>query len=165
MQYRAPLGLMVDPRNDDLVRRLAFLEKYDFSVITKDVSDKYGWSEEKAKEVELQFKRFMSLAWLDRSEYHIPEIDVDEYWHRAILHTQWYGRFCQDMFGSFYHHTPEPSPDNVNQRNRDRSLELIKYWYGQEWEHLVRTCTQSKGPVPTIDNIGLSPSREVIPAI
>ena len=60
------------------------------------------------KKIETETKRFFSFAFLDPGYYHIPEPDVDEYWHRMILHTQWYSKFCLDTFGQYYHHTPEP---------------------------------------------------------
>lgn len=161
----APLGIIVDPRNPALLEKLYELEKYDFSSITSDAREKLGWDEPTAAAVELQFKRFLSLNWLDPGRYHIPEINVDEYWHRAILHTKWYAEFCRKTFGSFYHHTPLPDPKNMSVENRDKTILLISYWYGDDWKDLVRTCTQCEGPeIHPITIQHLAPSAETMPS-
>jgi hypothetical protein len=152
------LGLKRPTENPKLDAWLLRLTNYDFQPITKSCIDRYGWKQEKAKTTEMETKRFFSFAFLDPGHYHIPEPDVDEYWHRMILHTQWYQKFCSDIFGQYYHHTPEPDQDLVSEDNRRRSLELIQYWYGYRWESLVRTCTQCKGPITGIVAEGLEPS-------
>lgn|SRR5574337_361112 len=141
-----PLGLIHDPQNPLLLQRLAELEAYDFSHITRSVQDKYGWDPDKSRSVEIETKKFFSLAFLDQGYYHIPEPDIDEYWHRMILHTQFYIAFCDAIFGGYYHHTPEPSDDKLNEENRNRTLELIPKWYGNSWRSVVKTCTQCRGP-------------------
>lgn len=157
-----PLELVRNPGNKRTISWLHKMENYDFSDITSDVKKKFDWSQEKASETENQVKQFMALAVLDPGYYHIPEIDVDEYWHRMILHTQWYAKFCDDVFGSFYHHTPEPDPDHLSLENRERTLRLAEYWYGFQWKHLVLTCTQSQGPIP-INLKHLAPTTEAMP--
>ena len=37
-----------------------------------------------------------------------PSPLVDRAWHTFILHTRDYAQFCQDRFGRFIHHVPEP---------------------------------------------------------
>ena len=119
------LGLIRPTGNPKLDEVLRKLEAYDFSPVTKSCIDRYGWSAEKAQQTEIETKRFFSLAFLDPGHYHIPESDVDEYWHRMILHTQWYQQFCLDTFGAYYHHTPEPEQNLISEENRKRSLALI----------------------------------------
>lgn len=155
-----PLGIIRETGNKKLDSKLLDLENYDFSRITKSCIDRYKWSISKAEKFELEAKRFFSLAFLDSGFYHIPEPDVDEYWHRMILHTQWYSRFCSDIFGEYYHHTPEPDPELVNAENRNRSLGLVEHWFGYRWESLVETCTQCKGPFLRIENQDLQPSSD-----
>lgn len=157
---RTPLGLKVDPKSTAVIRILQEIEDFDFSAITSDVQKKYKWSKSKAKKVELAIKRFFSLAFLDPGNYHIPEADADEYWHRLILHTQFYNDFCQRIFGAYYHHTPEPDPKLVNKANRAQSTMLFKYWYEADWKNLVRTCTQCKGPYISTK---IRPAKETLP--
>jgi hypothetical protein len=150
------------PLQQELIRGLTMLENYEFSPKTADVQNKLGWSSHHAAEIEVQAKQFFSLAYLDPGYYHIPEVDVDDYWHRMILHTVWYIKLCDDVFGSYYHHTPEPNPDNMSRENRERSIKLGKYWFGTEWRNLVKTCTQCKSKdFPVV--MGLAPEPETMP--
>ncbi|MDN8617193.1 glycine-rich domain-containing protein [Variovorax ginsengisoli] len=158
----AVLGLARTTGNKKLNAVLRKLENYDFEPITRSCSARYGWAPKKARKVELEAKRFFSFAFLDPGHYHIPEEDVDEYWHRMILHTQWYQKFCMKMFGDYYHHTPEPDKDLVSKENRMRSLRLIEHWYGYPWQDLVKTCTQCRGPYKPRTKVAreLAPSKE-----
>ncbi|MGA9867002.1 MAG: hypothetical protein WBQ75_11255 [Acetobacteraceae bacterium] len=157
-----PLDLKVDPINAGVLAKLRLLDGYDFLAITADAERKLGWSSTHSAEIEKQVKQFLSLAFLDPGFYHIPELDVDEYWHRMILHTQWYAKFCDDVFGSYYHHTPEPDPAHMNQANRDRSVKLADYWFGTKWANLVRTCTQCRGPFIVS---GIAPDPQTMPVL
>lgn len=155
-----PLGLKKDPRNPALIEKLLELETYDFREINQSVQTKYNWTQEKTEHYEREAKKFFALAFLDAGAYHIPEADVDEYWHRMILHTKFYNEFCQKIFGTYYHHTPEPDETLVSEENRRRSLALIPYWFGTEWGTLVRTCTQCRGPFLSTS---LRPAAETLP--
>ena len=140
-----PLGLRHDTGNPILNAHLAKLENYDFELVTRSCAQKYGWSHEKASAVAYQVKQFFALSLLDPGAYHIPEEDVDEYWHRMILHTRWYQQLCDDVFwGIFHHHTPEPDPDLLNEENRIRTRTVANHWFGLDWVNLVKTCTQCK---------------------
>jgi hypothetical protein len=77
-----------------------------------------------------------------------------------ILHTQWYHQFCLDTFGQYYHHTPEPDQSFLSEENRNRSLQLIKHWFGYSWASLVVTCTQCRGPYSSLVFQGLEPAEE-----
>ncbi|MBD8084657.1 glycine-rich domain-containing protein [Chryseobacterium caseinilyticum] len=82
-----------------------------------------------------------------------------------ILHTVWYNNFCNNIFGEYYHHTPEPDPEHMSDENRERSLKLIEYWYQNKWEQLIRTCTQCNSPSPQAIPKDLWPSIEVVPKL
>ncbi len=155
----AVLGLARTTGNKKLDAALKKLEKYDFLAVTRSCANRYGWKAAKASETEIETKRFFSLAFLDQGYYHIPEPDVDEYWHRMILHTQWYHKFCLEMFGQYYHHTPEPDQSLISEENRKRSMELIEHWYGYAWKSVVLTCTQCTGPGSGTVFQGLEPSE------
>lgn len=157
-----PMDLRVDPVNTRVLDKLRLIDSYDFSAITSDVQRKFDWPPQHASGIERQAKQFFCLAFLDPGRYHIPEVDVDEYWHRMILHTQWYIKFCDEVFGSYYHHTPEPDPANMSQQNRDRTQKLAEYWFGAKWPNLVRTCTQCRGPYVVS---GIAPEPHTMPQI
>ncbi|MBV1911861.1 MAG: hypothetical protein KUG78_21385 [Kangiellaceae bacterium] len=150
MTPKLPLNLIKDTDNPRCNNALRRLELYDFSLIRNSCIEKYGWSQNEAKDVELETKQFLALPFLDPHFYHIPEEKVDDFWHRMILHTQWYSHFCEETYGFFLHHTPEPKGAKADMVNRDRSIQLAKLWFGKDWSNLVRTCTQCRGPsVPT----------------
>ena len=88
-----PLSLVRDTGNPELDKALGKLERYDFTTITKSCVDRYGWETGRAENAEIEAKQFFALAFLDSGHYHIPSPDVDEYWHRMILHTVWYNKF------------------------------------------------------------------------
>jgi hypothetical protein len=160
MPSTLPFGLIVDPKNDELLARLRVLENYDCEHITRSVQSKYGWDPDRAKKVEIDTKKFFALGFLDQGHYHIPEDDVDEYWHRMILHTRFYIDFCDQIFGEYYHHMPEPDANALNEENRNRTLKLMPYWFGDTWKSVVKTCTQCRGPyVVSI----LQPASDVLP--
>lgn len=164
MENVLPIGLKVNPGNSKLLGVFEKLENYDFSTITKSCIEKYGWDSAYASKIETWTKQFFALAFLDKGYYHIPEKDVDEYWHRMILHTLWYHEFCQTIIGEYYHHTPEPDPSHMSEENRERSLKLVDYWYHNTWETLIRTCTQCKGPGPSI-SAELEPNKDSLPKL
>lgn len=157
------LGRVRNTGNKKLDRVLKKLEGYDFSPVTSSCVQRYGWSRKKGVETEIEVKRFFSLAFLDPGHYHIPAPDVDEYWHRMILHTKWYMEFCLAIFGQYYHHTPEPDRKLISKKNRERSLGLMQHWYGYTWDSLVDTCTQCKGPITGGGSIfDLAPSAKAL---
>jgi len=161
-----PLDLKVDPQNNNLISKLSQLESYDFGFIKTDVMKKLNWPQEKADYVERRVKMFFSLAFLDQGNYHIPEVDVDEFWHRMILHTMWYVQFCDDIFSEYYHHTPEPDQKHLNQANRQRSRDLIKHWYADSWDFIIMTCTQCRGPYKQMAALAaFAPAPAVLPKI
>lgn len=162
MSDAMPFGLIVNPQNDGLLAKLRELEIYDFEHITRSVQSKYGWDSDKAKAVEVETKKYFALAFLDQGHYHIPQEDVDEYWHRMILHTRFYIDFCNAIFGAYYHHTPEPDANSLNDENRRRTLQLMPYWFGTQWNNLVKTCTQCKGPVLFVS---LQPAPGTLPGL
>ena len=142
MQNELPLKLIKNPDNPRCSNALRRLSLYDFSLITESCIDKFGWTVEEAEAIELQTKQFLALPFLDPHFFHIPEEKVDEYWHRMILHTQWYHAFCEETYGFYLHHTPEPRNKTPDLLNRNRTAELGKVWFGVNWSDLVRTCTQ-----------------------
>ena len=160
-----PLELKVDPKNEKLILKLSQLDKYDFSAINSDMQKKYSWPIEKSKYIEPRVKKFFALSFLNADNYHIPDIDVDEYWHRMILHTVWYHKFCSDMFGSYYHHTPAPDPNHISTENREKSKELMAYWFGEPWDFIVMTCTQCNHPTPGGFALELRPDPSTLPKL
>lgn len=81
----------------------------DFSLIKKklmDTEEGEGWSEEKADIVEIEYKKFLTLAKLFPNKELVPSKMVDKFWHQHILDTKSYYADCMCIFGYFLHHYP-----------------------------------------------------------
>src|SRR5882672_9791756 len=65
-----------------------------------------GWSREYADQMELGYKRFLTLLATHPEETLAPSKDVDKFWHGHILDTLKYAEDCDKVFGSFLHHFP-----------------------------------------------------------
>ena len=51
-------------------------------------------------------KKFLLIAFLNPDKRCGPSPAIDACWHRFILHTREYMRFCDQMFGTYIHHRP-----------------------------------------------------------
>ena len=68
--------------------------------------DGYGWSAERANQVEIAYKRYLILHAKYPEMTLAPDQDVDRLWHMHILDTRKYAADCQATFGHFLHHFP-----------------------------------------------------------
>jgi hypothetical protein len=66
----------------------------------------HGWSRKYADQMELAYKRFLTLLMTHPEETIAPSKDVDKFWHGHILDTIKYAEDCQNVFGYFLHHFP-----------------------------------------------------------
>lgn len=88
------------------------LNEVDFGSVLRKLTDpkKFGWSLEKSK-LELEnFKVFFILAGTTNFSV-VPTEDIDEVWHQCILHTGFYAKLCNGLFGKFIHHHPSDGQD------------------------------------------------------
>jgi hypothetical protein len=95
-----------------------------------------GWTREHADAVEITYKNFLSM--LVKHPEHAEEIamseDTDEFWHTHILQTRKYAEDCQEMFGTYLHHSPhleEITPEY--EASRAASAEKTHQLYAQEF--------------------------------
>jgi hypothetical protein len=68
--------------------------------------DGYGWSAERANQVEIAYKRYLILHAKYPELTLAPDQDVDRLWHMHILDTRKYAADCDAIFGRFLHHFP-----------------------------------------------------------
>jgi hypothetical protein len=122
------LGLIKRPHEEALagIQRLA---DYDLSNIRRDVGVKLGWSPRKCALVEREVKQFMALFFLDKGRAHSPTAEVDEFWHRMILHTRWYAGFCDAVFGTFFHHSIDVNRTAAVIDVKVRTKQLLAEWF------------------------------------
>ena len=88
---------------------LAAIDALDLGCIKLKLMDRdegYGWSREFADQMELAYRRFLTLMAKYPHETIAPSKDVDRFWHAHILDTLKYAEDCQGVFGYFVHHFP-----------------------------------------------------------
>lgn len=71
-----------------------------------DAEEGQGWSREYAEQMEVAYKRFLTLLVRFPDETIAPTKDVDKFWHGHILDTMKYAEDCENVFGYFLHHFP-----------------------------------------------------------
>ena len=82
--------------------------KQDIREFPLDRVNRQLWADgvEGVEEFEAEFREFL-CTYVDDPEGHPmpPSEGVDMYWHKFILDTLLYRRFCNDVFGFYFHHS------------------------------------------------------------
>jgi hypothetical protein len=92
--------------NEMHLKSLDNLDLEPILVKAMDAKEGYGWSFEKAKEVAVEYRRFLALCMQFPDDPMVPSNIVDEFWHMHILDTQKYAADCEKFLGYFLHHFP-----------------------------------------------------------
>ncbi|MFC5419467.1 glycine-rich domain-containing protein [Bosea eneae] len=91
------------------LRRAEFIRRYPWPRGLLDKLDAHhpGFTRKETALVSEGLRQFF-LAYLNsgRREVAMPSQVADDLWHEFILYTRDYGRFCNQAFGRFLHHTP-----------------------------------------------------------
>ena len=108
-----------------------------------------GWSPERARAIETEYRRFLYLMKAFPRIEMAPLKDVDTFWHYHILDTMKYARDCEQVFGYFLHHYPYLGMEGENgeemqQRAGERMRELYQSTfnvaYPQAADHPAAWC-------------------------
>jgi hypothetical protein len=91
----------------------------------------HGWSREYADQMEVAYKRFLTLLVAHPETTVAPSKEIDKFWHAHILDTMKYAEDCQQVFGYFLHHFPY-----FGLRGADDAAQLEQA--GQEMERLYQ---------------------------
>jgi hypothetical protein len=91
------------------LRRAEFIRRYPWprGLLDKLAQHHPGFTRKETALVSEGLRQFF-LAYLNsgRREVAMPSQVADDLWHEFILYTRDYGRFCNQAFGRFLHHTP-----------------------------------------------------------
>jgi len=90
-------------------RSLAAIRQLDLDPIKlklMDAEQGHGWSREYADNMELAYRRYLTLLVKHPEITIAPTKDIDKFWHAHILDTLKYAEDCQVVFGKFLHHFP-----------------------------------------------------------
>ncbi len=80
------------------------LEPIKFKLMNHEEGE--GWTREYVDQIEIAYKRFLTLVMKYPEETIAPSKDVDKFWHGHILDTMKYAEDCRNAFGFFLHHFP-----------------------------------------------------------
>lgn len=86
--------------------RLARLEAWDLTSVTRRTQRRLGWSRSKRRIAEREYRKFIGLIAINPSKPYGMAGEVDELWHDHVLNTQDYAAMCRDVVGAFVHHCP-----------------------------------------------------------
>lgn len=98
-EYTTTLGEKTDEERAEMK---AEIREYPLDRINRQL-----WNDgiEDVEELEEQFREFL-CEYVENPDGHPtpPSERVDMYWHKFILDTRLYRRFCDDVFGEYLHH-------------------------------------------------------------
>lgn len=84
------------------------IDDMDLSPVVDRMIQVYRWKKKYAFIVMEQYKNFLFLKWKYGNNYLLPpSVEIDEFWHNHILHTQNYYQDCLKLFGEYLHHHPQ----------------------------------------------------------
>jgi hypothetical protein len=90
--------------------------QYSLIPIIEQMIKKYGWDNEYALDVMIEYRRFLVLR--RENIYVSPSDDVDLFWHQHILNTGHYNGYCKERFGIMIHHSPTDADDQKERNKR-----------------------------------------------
>ncbi len=101
----------------------------------QDPTEGKGWTEEQCEEMDLEYKRFLTLNLLFPRSI-VPTAAIDHMWHYHILDTRAYHRDTVRVFGGYFHHFPyfgmRGSEDAQNLAKAfERTQELYQQTFGE----------------------------------
>jgi len=91
---------------EQIVAAIQALDLDPIKVKLMDPEEGQGWSREYLDQMEIEYKRFLTLSAKYPEETIATSKDVDKFWHGHILDTLKYAEDCQNVFGYFLHHFP-----------------------------------------------------------
>jgi hypothetical protein len=128
-----PLDILqsaADQYGADFVNRADTLARYPLGSIVSQVVFRDGLNQTMADEARIEFFQYMLLTSISDKNTAPPRL-ADLFWHRLILNTFVYAKFCNSIFGKFVHHSPANDFDN-SQKSVDRTISLFKSLYGKD---------------------------------
>jgi hypothetical protein len=93
--------------------------------------------------MELELERFLSIRATDPNTS--PSSIIDEEWHKFILQTKKYRKYCIDKFGFIIHHSMLDSIDQDNRKDRlKNTYKIYKNMFGELNNYYWKIITCNK---------------------
>ncbi len=83
-----------------------------------------------AQQLFADMKRYLYLCTIS-GEKLAPTPKIDAAWHEFLMYTRDYTCFCQQMFGTFVHHTPNPTLTPHEVLDPNRTFQLAQQTFGE----------------------------------
>ncbi|MDD9920065.1 MAG: hypothetical protein OXR68_05530 [Alphaproteobacteria bacterium] len=110
------------------------IENLDLAHVADRLVNEAGFEEDIAMTATEMYKKFLYLRKVYVGESLVPPRLVDEAWHEHILFTRNYTAICEDLYGSYMHHTPQPIRPTLEQmRGHSAGWERTKELFQQEF--------------------------------
>ena len=111
---------------------------YDHPELIRRLEEKLGLSEERARELFEDVKKFLFICGTCDPP-NAPPRRIDNGWHEFILFTKDYSSFCHRFFGRFIHHTPVSSTnahkgDRASTRTVALAEQIFGDWLSANWQ-------------------------------
>ena len=112
----------------------------------QDPDEGKGWTPEQCDEVELEYKRYLTLNLRFPDHAVVPTKEMDQMWHYHILDTRAYHADCEKVFGEYFHHFPYfGMRSDDDERALESAFEETCALYRQEFgEDLLRAAEAQK---------------------
>jgi hypothetical protein len=107
---------------------------WDLSFVVARLQQRLGWHPAYCCAIEVEYRKFMSLAVLEPSASLGMAGPVDEFWHEHILCTRDYHLFCERVAGEYIHHSPAFEGGTADQANYRRTIALLGKHFGLNLE-------------------------------
>jgi len=117
--------------SEDVNSSLEKLRDFDLKPVTMRLEEE-GHSE--AEKLEEEFRKFAALTIINEDTTVVPSERLDIFWHKFIMDTRRYQRFCDEVLGSFLHHEVS-DPREVEEVEPDfesyeKTLEQYREYFG-----------------------------------
>lgn len=88
------------------------ISAFEFHKVVEKYRADYLASHDTASAVLLELKRWLTLCVMHPEKAYGIGGQVDDMWHTFILFTKDYARFCEEIAGTFIHHSPEVASED-----------------------------------------------------
>lgn len=109
--------------------KAAIIFDWDLDIVRTMMLRDTDYSEEEVDALLVEYRRYMAINVSFPESRHPLSKEVDDVWHAHILVSENYSRFCDAVFGQYFHHYPVF--DDEGQKM------LVNAYFGQTIPHLT----------------------------
>lgn len=122
---------------------------FEFPGLIRRLKDKLGLSDDEARALFEDTKRFLYLCGVNPDGRWGPTTKIDAGWHEFLMFTKEYREFCHQHFGRFIDHTPNDPDKPRDIQKPKRTLQLAIQTFGAlslSWVYTDKNGAPVLGP-------------------